>query len=219
MPSTSATLQPKLLILIYSTLTITNILSFGGLEGDDSTETGKEELLFFEYDITRTKDAADAEGSDMNKRYLQAAEIVDDGTSNPAEKSAKVKGEQTLDILDTLAYGPNYKNENPYPRKFWPEVNPQAAVYAAMVTSIWLAVLTLWLYIRFSGRSYDALFNEEDSDSDNYEQRKNFKAAAATAAHTVVYNSEKSNSGNSSRVDKKVKQVSIVGHIREEDEH
>jgi len=171
----------------------------GGFEGP-SKEQDKQ-LLFFEYDVTKEKNL------DPSKGYLASAEIVDDATSNPASiggdnsgssNSGIGLGANNVEMLDTLTYSPNFKNENPYPRKFWPDVNPQAAVYAAMVSSIWLAVLTLWLYIRFSGRSYDALFNEEDSDSHHFER----KAEA-----------------NSSRADKKVlKQVSIVGIKEHEQE-
>ena len=193
----------------------------GGIEAPRSEK--KDELAFMIYDVNLknniimgTKDNQDTQ----NKRYLRTAEFVSDETTNPADKSlpgASNENSNEIDILDTLAYGPNYDNANPYPRKFWPDVNPQAAVYAAMVSTIWLTVLSLYLYIRFSGRSYDALFNEEDSDSTG--NMAGNIAAHSTVQQTAVSGSDsKANILENSRTEKKIKQVQIVGHIREEDE-
>jgi len=161
----------------------------GGIEAPRSEK--KDVLAFMIYDVNLKNNILHINNNNdqeslkdtQNKRYLRTAEFVSDETTNPADKSlpgASNENSNEIDILDTLAYGPNYDNANPYPRKFWPDVNPQAAVYAAMVSTIWLTVLSLYLYIRFSGRSYDALFNEEDSDSTG-------NITGAAAAHFCIH--------------------------------
>lgn len=41
-----------------------------------------------------------------------------------------------------------------------------------MVSTVYLTVLSLYLYVRFTGRSYDALFNEEDSFSNQFDSKR-----------------------------------------------
>ena len=68
--------------------------------------------------------------------------------------------------MKPAVYGPTYKQENPFPRTFWPErVKTGGKIWATVMFLIWSGVLATYVYIRFSGQDYNTLFPEEDNDT------------------------------------------------------
>jgi len=167
---TSKSINVFVIFFIVSINTISAEFSF-------NTKEAKHDLAFNKYKMENTLTTSNVGTIEVLSRVLrdtknstlpaEESDLDQDNTTNPAfitlvkEKQNSDKLIKDNKTITTIAQGPStYANENSYPRKFWPDLNPEAAIYACLLTTIWLTVSFAYLYIRFTGRSYEGLFNE-----------------------------------------------------------